>query len=90
MAPAERAVLPTYLEVGQPLYDHRPGAVRDLIRDNAEFGSHRIGHFTGDQSDRYSERMPGAQAARGSVLGRNARPQSSGNKTFIAKALERL
>jgi hypothetical protein len=37
---------------------------RDLIRDNAEFGPHRIGHFTGDQSDGDSERMPGPQAAR--------------------------
>ena len=40
---------------------------RDLIRDNAEFGSHRIGHFTGDQSDGDSERMPGPQAARDHV-----------------------
>ena len=49
---------------------HRDGLFEtehDLIRDNAEFGSHRIRHLTGDQGDRNSERMSGAQAARDHV-----------------------
>ena len=49
---------------------HRNGLFeteRDLICDNAELGSHRIGHFTGDEADGDPERMSGTQAARDHV-----------------------
>src|SRR5262249_29630268 len=49
---------------------HREGLFEtehDLIRDNAEFGSYRIRHLTGDEADRDPERMPGSQSARNHV-----------------------
>src|SRR5262249_61363991 len=49
---------------------HRSGLLEtehDLIHDNAEFGSYRIRHLTGDEAKRDSEWMAGTQAARDHV-----------------------